>query len=923
MEYRVEIQDIDNLGDVLIDTHASRDSVHLTVFGSDKREPGIRGTELSYDLEVLHGEDGKYIQYFTSDEKRFMVTNRLVSTNEIVWRGFVLPESYSEPWENPLFYVKFSAVDGVALLKGKKLEPSFYSEEKTVLDVLCACLELTKVDFDVYLAPAINNHIKKYWHEIILDTAKYYDEDKLPSAYDFLDEIVTSMQCQLFQSQGRWYIEGINKRHLANVKFYKYAITGEYLGLFNITKNIKNVKWLSPAPEITMVPAQKEIFVTHEAAKLEVTTELFQETDIKFVNATGVVGEFLPRYWNFKDYRPKVRKPDYYLELPANMYNEPLDTSKSISLKQKPFVLEGTKIRIQLAFELYNSTRKLAANTIDAIVASGKLIDMQVYKISLNDTAIFYNDQTNGNSPQQLDFNTSLQASVSLEFIASEDGYINIELFEPRGGLGPTQIDRVRLTNLSIEDIEQKENFVYSEIVDEKSSQVMDIDLAISDDISGNSKCFYPERLRAFAEGFGTYIDVPIKYGRQINGKNYSIVSVEGAVLIEQVKERTFYNYYYVYAQVNNVIFNFNGTEEMAIETEAFYGTGKFIVNILKYREPDLDRLNWIKWTDSNYNIEEKPYAQVVAEINSKLNAIPHLMVVGTTDTAIKYNDLIQFKYQGIDKFYVVVDLTWQQDEGVSRVTMIEGVYAGSSTGNLPPYINAGPDIIIDPTQTEAQITDSVANDPDGMLQSLLWERISGPTGESYSASDVLKPLISGLTGDAYTFRLTGTDNLGLSASDTMRVLRGGQYTITLEEIASESTGTGGRQASSKTYNLVVSPALLEGMNLVLTTDTYSSNFLSNGGGDYSYSAITITKNGSVLVNKVYDEDANVHDAGSIGVFAGDVITIKLEAEIDLSESPGASSSVEIAYSIKTGSVQGSAGIVLGLPIEKILAISS
>ena len=121
MNYEVHIIDRDALADPLILHYASKDSIEVNWLGGEDLLQPIVGSELNFNLEVLHGEDAKYDQYFVSDEKRWLVKKVISDTQEVIWTGYLLPESYSEPYSWPLFYVDFSAVDGLGLLKGKKL----------------------------------------------------------------------------------------------------------------------------------------------------------------------------------------------------------------------------------------------------------------------------------------------------------------------------------------------------------------------------------------------------------------------------------------------------------------------------------------------------------------------------------------------------------------------------------------------------------------------------------------------------------------------------------------------------------------------------------------------------------------------------------------------------------------------------------
>jgi len=915
MNYELVIEDLLNISDPLVLHYAEKSSLALSWQGSSDKTQPIVGGQYDFTLENYDGSDAKYIEYFTTDEQRYRVTKRIEDTGEIVYQGFFLPETYEEPYEAAVHYVKFSATDGLGLLRGKQFDASFFEKEHYVTDVLCEILKMTGIPFDIYLAPAIKNHLNTKWHQIVIDGRKYFDDEKPPSVYEILEELISSMRCQLFQCEGRWYIEGINFRHLRKVKFDTYSIDGNYLGSFDVEKNIKVVDW-SPTPSISLVPGLKEVNVTHEASKLTLPQEVFQETKISWVRAAGVVGVFNPRYWNYNFYVPKIRFPEYYLELPAS-FQKDLSPSNKIDLREKPYLLKGYKVRVKLAFQLLPKEGvELTSDEIAIRRASGIWIDMMVFKISLNTNKIFSNETTVIGNPQRLVFDGSLKANAILEFVAQENGFLNIELFEPRGIYADTLVGSVRLTNCEVEDLDQKKNFIYTETVNEDCSTTRDIDLALSDDVSTESKCFYLEKIRSYGENSGYSIEVPIKYGRQQNGKNYSIVTVEGAVLIEQFSEFVSHKIYFNKVENPKVHFNLNGSEEMAIETEGYYQDGSFWVIAKPYKPTTIDRTESLKWSDAVFQVEQKPYAQVVAEIEGKLFKDPHLMIEASVQNPIKFNDLIAFTFKDEKKYFVPTSVSWNTDDNESQVTLLEGVYAGASLGNIPPYINAGPDIFIGPSETTAQITEAVASDPDGFIQSLLWERIEGDPGESYSSPSALNPLISGLTSNAYTFRLTGTDNAGSVASDTMRVLRKSNYTIEyvkIGETIDQNTRTS--QYIKETYKMNIVPDIPANVSVNLNFKVMLSLARGYGMTD-GYARYSITKNG----NPLYYHRLDFTDAVSekitedlIGYNLGDELIFVFDAEVEVSDPEGGAYAIVDIEWLDANFVNG-LGVITNLP---------
>ena len=189
--YEIHIQDVENIEDDLLLKYAERNSIQLNWLGGDSKTQPIVGSELNFTLEATEAKDAAFIELFTADENKWLVTKRISTTQEIVWQGYLLPESYEEPYRRGIFYVNFSAVDGLGLLKGLKLSPDFYNEEKTVIEVLCAILKLTKVDLELYFSPALININEPDWSKLLVDT-RLWDINK-DNAYQLLEDLLESI----------------------------------------------------------------------------------------------------------------------------------------------------------------------------------------------------------------------------------------------------------------------------------------------------------------------------------------------------------------------------------------------------------------------------------------------------------------------------------------------------------------------------------------------------------------------------------------------------------------------------------------------------------------------------------------------------------------------------------------------------------
>lgn len=89
---------------------------------------------------------------------------------------------------------------------------------------------------------------------------------------------------------------------------------------------------------------------------------------------------------------------------------------------------------------------------------------------------------------------------------------------------------------------------------------------------------------------------------------------------------------------------------------------------------------------------------------------------------------------------------------------------------NQPPVAFAGTDITITLPVKETSLNGSTSYDPDGTLEQYAWAWISGPTQHSLGTPAAPATTLTNLAEGIYKFKLTVTDNGGLSNRDTITV---------------------------------------------------------------------------------------------------------------------------------------------------------
>ena len=89
---------------------------------------------------------------------------------------------------------------------------------------------------------------------------------------------------------------------------------------------------------------------------------------------------------------------------------------------------------------------------------------------------------------------------------------------------------------------------------------------------------------------------------------------------------------------------------------------------------------------------------------------------------------------------------------------------------NQAPVANAGADIVITLPVNTTTLDGSGSYDPDGIIASYSWNKISGTGAITIVNSNTASPSVIGLVQGQYTFELTVIDNKGISSTDQVVV---------------------------------------------------------------------------------------------------------------------------------------------------------
>jgi hypothetical protein len=847
--YEIHIQDVENIEDDLLLKYAERNSIQLNWLGGDSKTQPIVGSELNFTLEATDAKDAAYVELFTADEHKWLVTKRISTTQEIVWQGYLLPESYEEPYRRGIFYVNFSAVDGLGLLKGLKLSPDFYNEEKTVIEVLCAILKLTKVDLELYFSPALININEPDWSKLLVDT-RLWDINK-DNAYQLLKDLLESMRCQVYQCQGKWFIEGFNKRQLINVTYQVFDLEANFLRDEAFERTVKRITLLAD-PSVRMIPSIREAVVTYERNQFQFAEDIIQENDVPWLIYRGQVDNlWLAKNWNYKQFAGE----NFYIAPPErnlvySRFNlEELDTSRFVTIREKLFVKKNSTIKIFIKIKRLFFDSLSETDLTDEVIALWS--KSQIYEVLLDDEVIITNLNVSQNDQAYLKFENG-EASVDLIIRPEVDGLMDFKFYEPFSvsnfGLEYTGLEFKEFTIKVVPEIKD-EIYIIENV--EVGSNISEIDLRFGDDPTLFTEAFYIERTRQLVgNNEANRFFLPVKYYTVKDGITYAIVLLQAAVMAYRLRfsENKIFH-------VNgpnvltgeilndpNIIFNFEDGESAAIEVNEALSSGHIFINYSRYKEETRSRNEITSWSDAIFEVENKRFGQIVGEIEKKIYETPHFSFEGATDLPLKYNDILKIQYNDEQRYFTLSNCSWMPDDNTSEFIANEMLYQGENSELIPPFVYAGLDIIIGEFDSVSFLS-AVANAPSGTIETIQWEQVSADGNANIYTPGNLQTEVDQLSLDYYTFRITVTDSNGLSAFDEVNVIRITFATLTLDETES---GEGSGSAFS-TYKVNVTPALTGNQSLSIIFDVLLELISTNYQNSVLKADIEITKNDTLI----------------------------------------------------------------------------
>ena len=190
---------------------------------------------------------------------------------------------------------------------------------------------------------------------------------------------------------------------------------------------------------------------------------------------------------------------------------------------------------------------------------------------------------------------------------------------------------------------------------------------------------------------------------------------------------------------------------------------------------------------------------------------------------------------------------------------------------NKPPIAVAGPDQVITLPTDSISLDGRTSTDPDGKISEWLWTKISGP-----ASSTIIKPSdsitkVKALIIGTYQFELKVTDNVGLSARDTMRLIVDSVLTTNHPPIANAG--------ADQTITLPTNTINLDGSASSDPENNITNYLWAKISGPSSFNianSSAIQTQVTNLAQGTYQFELNVADA--LGLFSKDTMKVTINA---------------------------------------------
>lgn len=173
---------------------------------------------------------GTLPDFITFDNRKYWVKVYANNPTYYMWQGFMLNQGVSYPFITGRVFLQIVCVDGLAILSDIPYVPSV-SDINIVEDLsttITNCLNQIQLPdgYNInYLAQIYNSGMNtniSVFKQCYLATRNYLNSDlTYKSCYEILEMIAQAFCCQVYQSNGEWWVANLNDRSVDYIDFFQ------------------------------------------------------------------------------------------------------------------------------------------------------------------------------------------------------------------------------------------------------------------------------------------------------------------------------------------------------------------------------------------------------------------------------------------------------------------------------------------------------------------------------------------------------------------------------------------------------------------------------------------------------------------------------------------------------------------------------
>ncbi len=142
--------------------------------------------------------------------------------------------------------------------------------------------------------------------------------------------------------------------------------------------------------------------------------------------------------------------------------------------------------------------------------------------------------------------------------------------------------------------------------------------------------------------------------------------------------------------------------------------------------------------------------------------------IAGPTQFTISNSNIVNPVFSNLVAGTYTLQLTVTDNKGAKTTDNIN-IVVKASAANLPPVVDAGPDIILYLPTNSVTLT-GTASDADGTINLYIWTQVLGPSTSTISSPNTLQTAVGNLVQGRYVFKLTVQDDDGAVSVSQMQL---------------------------------------------------------------------------------------------------------------------------------------------------------